>query len=129
MMVDLAYVLSTLCSCPTYARPATTKVFSQEISRPGKPAHRPAEGQRAGRVIGFEGGEVPAPGTSQPKRPPKSRPTGTGPGRRPPKSRMGGKPPPAASAAGCLSASTRRASACKRSWPRLGWEAAGSARS
>ena len=70
------------------------KKFSAKKS---PPAHRPADGQRAGRVIGFEGGEVPPPGSLKPNRRPKSRPpgarpTGTGPGRRPPKSRMGGKP-------------------------------------
>ncbi|MGA2259041.1 MAG: pseudouridine synthase [Thermoguttaceae bacterium] len=55
--------------------------------RPGKPAIRSGEGQRAGRVIGFEGGEAPASGPSRPKHPSKSRPSGTGPGRRPFKSR------------------------------------------
>jgi 23S rRNA pseudouridine2605 synthase len=68
------------------------KFSAKKSPRPGKPIHRPAEGQRAGRVIGLEGGEVPTPGRSQPSRLPKSRPTGTRPGRHPPKSRLSGKP-------------------------------------
>jgi len=68
--------------------PQRRKFSAKKSARPGKPASRPAESQRAGRIIGFEGGEVPAPGPSRPKRPPKSRPTGPGPARRPFKSRV-----------------------------------------
>jgi 23S rRNA pseudouridine2605 synthase len=67
--------------------PQRRKFSSTRAGRPGKPAHRPGDGQQAGRVIGFEGGEVPVPGSSRPKRPPKPRPGGTGLGRRPVKPR------------------------------------------
>ncbi len=83
--------------------PQRRKFSAKKPVRPGKPrapgthGRRPAEGQRAGRVIGLEGGEVSAPDKSKSDRPPKSRPprtrpTGTSPGRRPPRSRLGGKP-------------------------------------
>ncbi len=67
--------------------PQRRKFPSTRAGRPGKPARRPSEGQQAGRVIGFEGGEVPVPGSSRPKRPSKPRPSGTGLGRRPVKPR------------------------------------------
>ena len=77
--------------------PQRRKFSAKKPLRPGKPANRPAEGQRAGRIIGLEGGDAANPGRSKPKRPPTSRPprtrpSGTSPGRRPPKSRLGGKP-------------------------------------
>ena len=77
--------------------PQRRKFSAKKSLRPNKPAHRPADGQRAGRIIGFEGGEVTAPAGSERNRPPQSRPPrarphGTRPGRRPPKSRTGGKP-------------------------------------
>lgn len=78
--------------------PQRRKFSAKKSPRPGKPqapcthGRRPAEGQQAGRIIGLEGGEVAAAGPTQPRRPPKFRPTGTRPARRPARSRMGGKP-------------------------------------
>jgi 23S rRNA pseudouridine2605 synthase len=68
--------------------PQRRKFSAKKSARPGKPASRPAESQRAGRIIGFEGGEAPVPGPARPKRPPKTRPTGPGSARRPFKSRI-----------------------------------------
>ncbi len=76
------------------AGPPRRKFSAKKSPRPGKP---PADGQRAGRVIGFEGGEESTPGKSPSSRPPSSRPprarpSGTGPGRRPHGTRIGVKP-------------------------------------
>ena len=67
--------------------PQRRKISAKKPPRPSKPAQRPAEGQRAGRIIGFEGSEVPSPGPRQPNRRPKTGPRGTSLGRRPPKAR------------------------------------------
>ncbi len=85
------------------AGPQPRKFSAKKGLRPVKPAHQPAEAQQAGRVIGFEGGEIPVSGKSKSKRAPTSRPAGTGSGRRPRgvgrignpsygKSRLRGKP-------------------------------------
>jgi 23S rRNA pseudouridine2605 synthase len=68
--------------------PQRRKFSAKKSQRPGKLA----DGQRAGRVIGFEGGEIPSPGKSEPNRRPKTRPIGTHPGRRPHTSRICSKP-------------------------------------
>ena len=93
-MVGLDLSSEPLGTAQAIAGPPRRKFSAEKSPRPGKP---PADGQRAGRVIGFEGGEESTPGKSPSSRPPSSRPprarpSGTGPGRRPHGTRIGVKP-------------------------------------
>jgi 23S rRNA pseudouridine2605 synthase len=71
--------------------PPRRKFSAKKPVRGGKPAHRPADGPKPGRVIGLEGNDAPkarpSPGNKL-----RSRPAGKTFGRPPSGSRLGGKP-------------------------------------